>query len=512
MKILFIYPDNTTAVGYSSGIGILSALLNENGHQTKLMHISKELGYPLHIPTIVNDILRLNPGAICFSVTTPQWKEACRIGRAIKEAAPNIPTVAGGPHVTADPMGVMEENWVDFACRGEGDIALPELLQRLEQGLSADGLNNVLHRRNGMVVKEPLGLFVQELDSLPFEDRDIFDYGRIIETRTGWAEVIVTRGCPYPCSYCFNTHLLSEYRNDQRVTGTDIAMKSYIRRRSPDKTIEMLLDLRRKYPGISGFTFVDDILAIEEEWLREFTELYMWRIGLPYACTSHPLLFNEKIGELLRRSGCKVVKMGIESGNLEIRKQVLMRNIPDDYLIRQFELAHRLGLKTQAFNMIGLPGETINQMMDTVRLNARIKPYIVWLSTFIPYPGTRLYQECLAKGMIDKQRWDSMYSYRGDSVLCEEFLPSLPFKKIRVLFRWLVNESMAEEAAAFYRDHIAELMGLPDDDWHNGRAEEIFAERDPVLDRSLREKNISHYVNKKYLNILWGAEFEYDLT
>jgi radical SAM superfamily enzyme YgiQ (UPF0313 family) len=150
--------------------------------------------------------------------------------------------------------------------------------------------------------------------------------------------------------------------------------------------------------------------------------------------------------------------------------------------------------------------------METVQLNAQMKPYIVWLSTFIPYPGTALYKLCREKGMIDEAKWNQADSYRGGSVLKDEYLPPLKFKKIRVMYRWFLNAHLRNDVQGIYRDHIRELDSLRDDQWHDGCAERLFRERDAEIDHDLRKKDIGHYVGKKYIHIYFGKEYHYDLT
>ena len=512
MKVMFIYIDNTSSVGYSAGIGVLSAILKKEGHQTALQHISDELDYPLDQDRINKGIYDYQPKLICFSITTNQWRTVTQVGTGIKKEL-NIPIMVGGPHPSGDPDAVMEEPWVDFLCRGEGDIALPETVRCFEAGLPYEGVPNLMYRKNGVVVKEPLGKFVEDLDSLPLEDREIFDYERIIETRHGWAEVIVTRGCPYPCSHCFNETLFNQYRNDEpKYAGTSLKKKEFVRRLSVSSTLSMLNRLIGRYPQIIRFTFVDDILATDGVWFAEFSKRYKNEIGLPYACTSHPLVFNARVAKLLKESGCKVVKMGVESGNMEIRSKVLKRDIKDQHLVDVFRIAKESGLKPQSFNMIGIPGESIEQMMDTVRLNARIKPYIVWLSTFIPYPGSLLYDECRKKGMIDEDKWTEVVSYREESPLKDAFLPRRAFRKIRVMFRWHLNSCLGNSAASIYKDAIRDLSSLPNEQWEIGEIDKVFTKRDDEIDAYLRQKDISHYMRKKYVNIFWGSEYDYDIT
>jgi radical SAM superfamily enzyme YgiQ (UPF0313 family) len=512
MKVLFIYTDVGSATGYSAGIGILSSVLKQHGHSTSLLHVSADLGYPLDLERIVADVRRSAPDAICFSATTNQWHHVKAIGAAIRGSTAT-PIVVGGHHPTADADRVMAEPWVDVVVRGEGDEALPAVLARLDAGRDLAGIPNVMHRGARGVVREPLTSWIRDLDTLPLDDYGLFDYARIVETRSGWAEVIVTRGCPYDCSYCFNQPLFEQYRNDSTLGGArPLARKHLVRRRSVDKSLEILRHLKTAYPNIRGFTFVDDIMAMEGEWIEAFTDRYAAEIGLPYACTSHPLLFSEPLANRLKRTGCKVVKMGIEAGNPEIRKKVLKRSISNDHLRRVFEIARACGLKPQAFNMIGIPGEGIPEMMETVRLNAEIKPYIVWLSTFTPYPGTQLYRECVQRHALDEERMEQVDSYRGDTILKEEYLSHLALTKLRVLFRWHLNAALGNGCASAYQAAIDDLAGRPEQAWNDGTAEREFAVRDRELDEEQRRNDVSHYVSKKYINVFWGREYGYDLT
>jgi anaerobic magnesium-protoporphyrin IX monomethyl ester cyclase len=512
MRVLFIYTDLGSAVGYSGGIGILSAILKRAGHQTKLLHVSDELGYPLDHDRINNDIRDYSPHLICFSVSTNQWPVTRRIGRAIKKEF-GIPIIVGGAHATGDSDKVVSEPWVDIVCRGEGDTAMPEVVKCLESRRPINGIRNLLYKENSKVVREALGPWVQDLDSLPVEDHSIFNYGRIIDTRSGWAEVIVTRGCPYHCTYCFNNPLFNMYKKEVCAPDkTCITRKGYVRRRAAASVIKMLRKLRITYPNITGFTFVDDILAQEGQWFEEFTIRYRAEVSLPYACTSQPILFNRHVASMLRQSGCKVVKMGVEAGNPEIRKNVLKRNISNEKLIDVFAIATEFDLKPQSFNMIGIPGEDTDKIMETIRLNAIVKPYIVWVSTFNPYPGTELYRFCKENDMIDPAKLDKVDSYRGESVLRSEYLPPLEFKKLRVMFRWYLNANLGNEAKDIYETNIREILNLPDKQWYNGVAENMWQQRDTEIDECLRKKKVDHYVGKKYINIYWGKKYNYDLT
>ena len=512
MKVLFIYTDMGIAVGYSCGIGILSACLKKVGHETKLIHVSDELGYPLDMKQIIKDVTEYNPGLICFSATTNQWFYAKKIVDALREIC-CIPIVVGGHHANAVPEDIIKEKGVDFVCKGEGDTALPKLASHIEKKLPFEEVDNILWKGNGLIHTNRVGSWAQDLDTLPFEDRSLFDYGRIVDCRDGWAEAIATRGCPYQCSYCFNQPLFEQYQNDHNgKEDNKLTKRSFLRRRSVDSTLEMLHGIKTKYPNVKGFTFVDDIFTLEKAWLTKFCKKYKEDFKLPFVCTSQPNLFNKNAARSLSEAGCKVVKMGIECGDEKLRKQVLMRNITDSALIKIFKTAQEYGLKPQAFNMIGLPTETKEGILKTVELNSIIRPYIVWVSTFMPYPGTGLYNFCKKHNLINEEKWDVISSYREDSVLKDNYISAMDFRKIRIMFKWYLNANLGDKVAKVYQRQIGEFNKMDDDRWLNGEVEKIYAERDEELDLLLRKQRLDHYITKKYMYIYWGKIYNYDLS
>lgn len=549
MRVLFIYTDIGISVGYSCGIGILSAYLKENGHDTKLIHVSDELDYSLDVEQIIKDIKEYDPGLVAFSTVTNQWFYVKTIAKFIRRAT-DIPIVVGGHHANAAADEIIKEKAVDFVCKGEGEVPLLNLVNRIGKGESLVNIPNMLTKCRAESMEEPMqatGTFgaipvsggscgsnsaprnfllddgshitdnpvdrwIDDLDSLPFEDRDIFDYDRIVETRHGWAEVIASRGCPYACTYCFNVPFFDMYKKDLKDTDKKVKMKDFIRRRSVESTVKMLQTVKDNNPHVKYFTFVDDVFAIYSRWLADLAPLYIEKVGLPFAATSQPLAFNEKIAKLLKEMGCKVVKMGVEAGDPEIRNQVLNRNIPDKVLIDSFELARRYGLKPQAFNMIGLPTETRENMLRTASLNAELRAYIVWVSTFMPYPGTILDTFCHEHNLVDEERWNDIKSYRGGSVLKETSYTHLELEQIRVLFRWYLNYYLHNECSEVYKKNIDELLAMSKEDWMSGEVEKIWEKREPQLDQMFRDQKIDHYVGKKYVNMLWAKEYDYDLS
>ncbi len=523
MKVMFIYTDIGISVGYSCGIGALSAYLKRHGHQTRLVHVSEELGYSLDLDRIMKDIREFSPQLIAFSAMTNQWFFVKQVASHIRRHL-DTPVVVGGHHANAAPLEVISEPYVDYACKGEGEVPLLELVTRLESGRPTFDIPNILTKRRGLpgepplevgdngIIENPMGRWIQQLDDLPFEDRDVFQYDAIVRSRHGWAEVIATRGCPYACTYCFNTPFFQQYERDLKGTPDEVRRKDYVRRRSMDSTLGMLREVKERFPNVKYFTFVDDVFAVDADWLAQLAPRYIREIGMPFACTSQPLAFNEDIARLLKQMGCKVVKMGVEAGNPRIRSVILNRKVSDQVLIDAFDLARRYGLDPQSFNMMGLPTETKENMLETVRLNARLRAYIVWVATFMPYPGTSLSDFCVANDLIDSRRWDDVHSYRGGSVLKEVSFSYLDLENMRVLFKWQLNAALGNDCSAEYQRNIDELEAMSPDDWFGGKVEDIYKVRDQELDDRFRRAEVDHYITKKYMNMFWAREYDFDIT
>ena len=148
MRVIFIYTDVGIAVGYSCGIGVLSAFLKQHGHETQLIHVSEDLGCPLDLDRIIRDIEAYQPGLIAFSAMTNQWGYVRQIAECIHEHI-KVPTIVGGHHASAVPHEVAAEPAIDYVCKGEGERPLLELVNRLEAGLPTEDIPNLTLKRKG---------------------------------------------------------------------------------------------------------------------------------------------------------------------------------------------------------------------------------------------------------------------------------------------------------------------------------------------------------------------------
>lgn len=436
MKILFVYTDIDVKGGAQSfqfGIAVLSAFLGQHGHQIDLHYM-----YPKYRPRkMIEKIEGFRPKLIGFSSTTPQFKY-------IKKILDDVPlekdifTICGGSHATMEPESLEFISRLDAICRGEGEYALLELVEALENNGDITRIKNLWIKKNGRIYQNPCRPLVENLDDLPFADRELFPYQSIINSDFGTALFMFTRGCPYNCSYCSNDVLRK------------IQEGKYVRFRSVDNCIQEIREVIDNYK-VKSIYIDDDVFTLSKKFVFEFCEEYRTQIKLPFDINARVETISREICQRLKKAGCRRVNIGIESGNPYIRNKVLNRRMSNEQIINAFAIARQAGLKTKSFNMVGVPHETPQRFQDTVKLNAEIKPDSVILNVFDPYPGTKLEIECRKKGWIDFKRMREEFIPRTDTILN---LPSFSRKQIlkcHKKFAYNVYRDQSLIKAIFYR-------------------------------------------------------------
>jgi anaerobic magnesium-protoporphyrin IX monomethyl ester cyclase len=482
MKVLFIYPNINTQVGFNYGVAYISGMLRAHGHETYLLNINEKLGYPLDLERIKTDILRIKPDIIGFSVLTNQYKYALEIAKDIKRYT-DMPVVFGGIHPTMDPLGVMAENAVDYLCVGEGEEAFLEFVEKRE----AAGIRNMVYRDDGRVIMEPLRPYV-DITRLPIKDYSIFDFQQLIDAKDGWVGLTASRGCPFRCTYCLNHKIMKLYKGHGHLP------KEYLRRHTVDEVMKEIEHLTGTYKGIRMFIFDDDIFTFDKKWLREFSAKYRSATKVGFVCNAHARVFDEEMAADLEKAGCRIVKFGLESGSEKIRKDVLNRHMKNSDIERAFATAHKFGLHTSAFVMIGLPYEQERDIMDTVRLLARIKPGRFRWSLFFPFIGTRAYDIAKKAGFIDFARMGVLDNFTDETCMTLGDEVNLLVDKLKALFCTFVNGYGDADGKGRYRQLVREVEGAGREEWEKGKRR--FVERAKDLDRVLDGEGKPYYTVK----------------
>lgn len=426
MKVAFVYPDffetqeiHTEPQGrVYLGIGYLSAFLKGGGHSVELMHLIK----PVERAELITRISATAPDLIAFSATTLQFAKVCTYSAWVKEDL-GLPTICGGVHPTISPEEAISDPGIDFICVGEGEEAFLEFVDAMEKGGAVDSIPNIWGKTDGRVWRNPVRPLIEELDILPFPDRLLFDPENFAINQRERLSMLASRGCPFNCSYCCNHLQKTIYPNS----------KKYVRFRSPENVVREIEASTTANPGIRQVRFDDDILTLDRDWFRRFASLYSERVELPFICNARVDLLDEEMVDLLARAGCSAIAMGVESGNPWLRKNVLLRSMSDEKIMKAFEMCRERGIPTVSLNMVGFPHETLKMALDTVKMNSRIKPGLAQVTALFPFPNTRIHQMCLEGDMLGDATADTLFSGRSQlnldkmsrervNMVCENFV------------------------------------------------------------------------------------------
>jgi anaerobic magnesium-protoporphyrin IX monomethyl ester cyclase len=335
-----------------------------------------------------------DPDVIGLTMMSVDYNPVKRALQIAKEIKPDVVTIVGGPHVTLALEDSLRIPNVDYLMTNEGEVSFPKLLQALKED----------RRPQQKVIRGE----TPDLNAIPFIDRDLFlDEWRkwgytldspevpfVEELPPPFLTIIAGRGCVYRCSFC--------------KPGEDYIFGKKVRRRSVDNVIQELEELRERY-HFASFMFHDDCLTEDRAWVKEFCEKYRAHgFTQPFFCQSRAdiITLHPDMVELMRDAGLRGYFIGFESGNQRVlnflrKGTTVQRNLEAARICRKY------GLAIWANYMMGIPTETKEEVMDTVRMIREIDPDYYSPSFFTPHPGTDLYDYCVEHNLSLITDYDS---------------------------------------------------------------------------------------------------------
>jgi len=445
MQILFIHPENQES--YPIQIGALSAFLKRAGHQVGYLPliVSDRIG-PAHLAAVRERIAAVKPGLVAFSCYETSFAWICSIAECVKREF-RIPTLIGGYYPTLVPEDAIACPHIDYVCRGEGEYPMLELCEGLEGKRDIAGIENLWLRVNGAVVRNQVRPLIEDLDSLPFPDRDIIDLQAQLdrgEIGDRNIKVIASRGCPYNCTYCSNIYFRRLYPNGNK----------YVRMRSAENVVRELVGLRERF-RFDSVGFHDDNLTLFPDWLKRFSQLYREAVGLPFYCASRVERSTDETLSLLKAAGCYMLLFGVESGDEAFRKKHMKRFMTNGQIAAAFAAARRYGIRTWAFNMVGMPFERRTSAWKTIALNFRIRPSFAMTTIYYPLKGTDMGDACYRNGWVDLEKKGRVGTYAFDSILKHPHMSNLEIR----LYKYLCIVT-AFGSSVFMRALVSRALGV----------------------------------------------------
>ncbi|MFA5020184.1 MAG: cobalamin-dependent protein [Candidatus Pacearchaeota archaeon] len=444
------------------GLLHLAGVAKEEAWESKIVLVKSQ-----DFNSLDREILEFNPSLIGFTLYTGNHLQTFKYLSHLKITFPNIQTILGGPHPTYFPKEC--EKHADYIVLSEGLNAFRKILR-------------------GEANKGVLPLEKQE--KFPIPDRTAFYNYSDKHNNSEIKSIITQTGCPFSCTYCYNSSKLSDISSDleshhvkcmekslgpsQRLFPTSV--------RAVDDIIAEVENIRKVSPKTKMIYFQDDLFGVSINWMREFAKKYP-SVGLPFhaqmrfefANPENPIC-KERI-ELMKECGCTGMTFAIESSNPIVRTEVLNRYMPNELMFNVFDFLNKLNLRVRTEQMLGLPyGATseptpvgIDADLETLELNCKLKektelPTMAWASIFAPYRGTKIGNYCHKHGFYTGVNNDVPDTFFERSVLQfpKKWVgPTLSLSNPNL---WMNKEELENYRTKlqFLRDHFSFFANVPD--------------------------------------------------
>jgi radical SAM superfamily enzyme YgiQ (UPF0313 family) len=383
MKVVLIDPlmeYRAHCVSETLGLMYIAAVLREAGHGVHLIATGLRDGAKL----LPDDIM--DADLVGITATSALFGNATQVLATIRAWRPELPVILGGAHATVSTESALRAGF-DFALIGEAEKTIVEFVENLDRGEPEQTRGIAFLDDHEQVFKTAEQELVEDLDTLPFPSRDLYDYDAF-RAAGGWEfGMLSSRGCPFRCTFCQPTLNM--------IFGR-------MRKRGPENVAEEMAMLAEKYaPPI--LYFKDDTLSANGlAWFDTFrTALHERGVSQPWKCNTRVDKVGPRILDAMAEAGCTEVVFGVESGSQRIL-DFYKKDIQVEDTIRAFDLCKERGIRAGANVILGAPMETADEMEQTYQLLKRIEPDHFWVFFATALPGKALTQYVVEHNLLKR--------------------------------------------------------------------------------------------------------------
>lgn len=399
-KLLLTYPNqrwqkddtNTSWNLYPSTLCLLAEMAKE---EVDVKIVDAQF-YDLSVQQFIDEVNDYKPDYVGISVLTSEYGNILDLAaNTVKGIDPNIVVIAGGVYATIDYLKIMQNLSIDYCVRGEGEYVIRELIQYLNGKQDNLPFEGIVYRSNGEIISTSRA-FVEDLTKLPWPDYSLVKLDDYLnnEDREGpvWVSerpalrLIVTRGCPIGCSFC-----QVEYISGKRT-----------RTRDPEDVVNELLNLKQKY-GIKSVIFEDDNISMNRGFFMRLLELMIEKqLNLKWIIQAFAIFtLNNKMLDLMVEAGCVGVNVAIESGNQRVMDEIVLKPLKLDKIPPLIKLIRDRGLFVIANFIIGFPGESWEEIRETIRFAEYCGADYCKFFVAMPLRHTKMLDMAISKGVLD---------------------------------------------------------------------------------------------------------------
>lgn len=394
-----------------------------------------------HLTILTDEIKKFEPDMIGITATTPVFPSMLEIALQVKKINKEILVVVGGVHASLNPNDALNSENIDIVAVGESDFFIKNFIE------SKDRLNlkGAYFKHNGNVIFNGRADLINDLDSLPYPDWELYDLkkyraSRLIERNSPGGLLETSRGCPFLCNYCCNTIFGHLWRK---------------------KSIERVIS-EFKYMKRIGFKEIhieDDGFSTDLKRAKDICKKIMEnKINIPWTLLNG-IRVDRADGELfglLKQAGCYQVGFGIESGDDDVLRKI-NKGITVGQIENTVRLADKAGLETFGNFMFGLTGDTQSSMQKTIDLANRLPLTIAKFGITIPYPGTAMFKELDANKRILHKKWGDYLLHNNKTPVFMH--PNLEWNIIQAYYKRAYREFYFRPTQ-FYKQFIGSIRNL----------------------------------------------------
>lgn len=426
MRILLVNPSfdyysSYLVIGEPLSLAYLAAYLKKYGYEVNVLDAvagnitrrGRGWHYGLLEHDIVKRIKKFRPDLV--GITCPfslRNSSTLSMARLIKRIDDKIITVVGGIHPTIFPLETVSCEEIDYVIIGEGEESFLSLVRHIESGnkLSELQVDGCAYKNNSEPKLIPKRKFVEDLDTIPFPVRDLLPMEFYIRRKTMLyglgnrrsATIITSRSCPRRCSFC----------------NMYISHGPKWRARSAQNVFEEIKLLVEKY-RVEEMFFMDDSLTFNKERMIKLCEMILHkgiklRWNTPNGIIAEGL--DTDLVTIMKRAGCVNICIGIESGSEMVRNGIIKKGLSEQTIRKTLSTCNRVGMPVVGFFILGIPGDREDIFKDTINMVKGLPFSMIATSFFTPFPGTKLYNDCVRSGYIEKDYWKNIERFNAPIV------------------------------------------------------------------------------------------------
>ncbi|MCD6113265.1 MAG: B12-binding domain-containing radical SAM protein [Bacteroidales bacterium] len=374
---------------------------------------------------IIASIKKYNPDLIGVSIQfSIQYLSALHINSLIKEIDENIITVTGGNHVSAAPETI-KKNTFDWLIIGEGEFRFLNLINAINTNTTNLLSPEIAYLSDDSHLPDFKNLkieYIKDLNILPMPSYNLLSLKKYWDMGGGshWANMFITRGCPYNCVFC-SIHTI---------------MGKKVRYKNVDNVIKEVLYLKREL-GVNEIFIEDDNLTFNMNWAKDFfrriiQEKLHLKIHLRNGIRADKV--DMELLKLMKKAGVIQLAFAPESGKQETLDNIINKHLKLKDVENSIKMANKVGIYVSCFLVVGFPEETLEDVKETIKYAFKLKKIgsdDVWISCATPYPGTRLFDNCIKYGILSKDNINYQELSTMGTVIHNKWFTAEELKNIR---------------------------------------------------------------------------------